>query len=121
MSFSWTAQAAGVNQEKKNLKFCRSFLVAILFSVSAFASVGVSISTPTNNSTVNSPMPVSATATSNQPITGWRIYVDGTSVYSGGATKKLSTSVPLAAGKHTIVVRAWAKNGSYGSSTLTET
>jgi hypothetical protein len=66
-------------------------------------------------------MAITATATSNQPITGWRIYVDGTTAYSAGAMKKISTSVPLSTGKHSIVVRAWAKNGSYGSATLTET
>jgi hypothetical protein len=103
------------------LKLCKSLVFAILFSVGAFASVGVSVSTPSNNSTVNSPMQVTATASSNQPITGWRIYVDGTTAYSGGAVKKMSTSIPLQTGKHTIVVRAWAKNGSYGSATLTET
>jgi hypothetical protein len=66
-------------------------------------------------------MSITANATSNQSITGWRIYVDGTTVYSAGAAKRINTSLPLEAGTHTIVVRAWAKNGSYGSATLTET
>src|SRR5262245_13423070 len=85
------------------------------------ARVTVNVSTPANNATVTSPVMVSATATSNRPITQWHIYVDGTSVYQAGATNRISTSINMAAGTHQVIVRAWARNGQSGSITLTET
>jgi Abnormal spindle-like microcephaly-assoc'd, ASPM-SPD-2-Hydin len=85
------------------------------------ARVTVDVSTPANNATVTSPVLFSASATSNKPITQWRIYVDGTSVYQAGATNSISTSISMAAGAHQVIVRAWARNGTSGSVTLTET
>src|SRR6516225_6865452 len=85
------------------------------------ARVTVHVSAPTNDATVTSPVLVSASATAYRPITQWRIYVDGTVVYQAGATNSISTSISMAAGAHQVMIRAWTRNGTYGSVTLTET
>ena len=87
----------------------------------ASAWVNVTVSAPANNSTVTSPVLFAASATSDKQITGWRIYVDGVSVYHTGAANSIRTSISIAAGTHQVLVRAWASNGVYGSVTLTET
>jgi len=92
-----------------------------LLPVLASAWVNVTVSTPANNSTLTSPVLIAASATSDKNITGWRIYVDGTSVYHTGSTKSIRTSVSMAPGTHHVIVRAWASNGTNGSVTLTET
>lgn len=97
------------------------FLFMISLPMLASTSVKVTVSQPANNATVTSPVLVVASATSTRSITGWRIYVDGTSVYRTGATNSISTNINIAAGTHKVVVRAWASNGAYGSVTLTET
>ena len=96
-------------------------LCVILLPVLASAWVNVTVSTPANNSTLTSPVLIAASATSDKNITGWRIYVDGTSVYHTGSTKSIRTSVSMAPGTHHVIVRAWASNGTNGSVTLTET
>jgi hypothetical protein len=96
-------------------------LCVISLPVLASAWVNVTVSTPGNNSTVTSPVLIAASATSDKNITGWRIYVDGTSVYHTGSTQSIRTSVSMAPGTHHVIVRAWASNGTSGSVTLTET
>jgi len=96
-------------------------LCVISLSMLASASVNVTVSTPANNSTVTSPVLIAASATSDRNITGWRIYVDGTSVYHTGSTNSIRTSISMAPGTHKVLIRAWANNGTYGSATLTET
>lgn len=102
---------------------CKPLMVLCLLSLPMLASawVNVTVSTPANNATVTSPVLIAASATANLPITGWRIYVDGVSVFHTGATSSIRTSVSMAAGTHQVIVRAWAQNGSHGSVTLTET
>src|SRR6476661_1734116 len=96
-------------------------LCVISLPLLASAGVNVTVSTPANNSTVTSPVLIAASATSDRNITGWRIYVDGTSVYHAGSTSSIRTSVTMAPGTHQVVIRAWASNGTYGSAALTET
>jgi hypothetical protein len=96
-------------------------LCVISLPVLASAWVNVTVSTPANNSTVTSPVLIAASATSDRNITGWRIYVDGTSVYHTGSTNSIRTSISMAPGTHKVIIRAWASNGTYGSATLTET
>src|ERR1041385_2970072 len=96
-------------------------LCVISLPVLASAWVNVTVSTPANNSTLTSPVLIAASATSDKNITGWRIYVDGTSVYQTGSASSIRTSVSKAAGKHQVLDRAGASNGTFGSVTLTET
>lgn len=96
------------------------FLFMILLPMLACAWVNVTVSKPINNATVSSPVLFVASATSSRPISGWRIYVDGASVYHAGATNTISTSLNITTGTHRVVVRAWASDGTYGSVYLTE-
>jgi hypothetical protein len=66
-------------------------------------------------------VPVAASATSAHTITGWHIYVDGADVFSAGQVNSISTNVPMNAGTHTVIVRAWNSTGAYGDRTLTIT
>lgn len=81
----------------------------------------VSVSTPSNNATVNSPTTISASATSGHTITGWHIYVDGTDQFSAGQVSSINASVAMSSGTHTVIVRAWDSTGAYGDRTLTIT
>ena len=75
----------------------------------ASASGGVTVSSPGNNSTVSSPIHVTASAASPNPITAMRIYLDGASVFTiNGAS--LDTQVAAASGSHYL--RRW-QSGQY--------
>ena len=80
----------------------------------------VKVATPTNNSTVGSPVNLRASAapSSGQKITGWWVYVDRKGAYQGGATSSINTNLKMSAGKHTVVVRVWDSSGSYGDKTI---
>ena len=87
----------------------------------SFAQVTVNISSPLNGAKVNSPVKVTATASSTYSVTGWRVYLDNDLVYSAGATKSISTYVNASQGTHKITARAWASNGTNGSNSLSVT
>ena len=76
----------------------------------------VQISTPSNNATVGSPVNLRASASpsSGQTITGWRVYVDGKASYSGGASSSVNASLKMSTGPHRVLVRAWDSSGNYG-------
>ena len=82
----------------------------------------VTVSTPTNNSTVLSPTTLKASATpSSGQICGWWVYVDGIGVYSAGAVNRISAYLKMTPGSHQIVVRAWDTSGAYGDQTINVT
>src|ERR1041385_8738888 len=91
-------------------------LCVISLPVLASAWVNVTVSTPANNSTLTSPVLIAASATSDKNITGWRIYVDGTSVYHTGSASSIRTSVSMAAGTHQVLVdrKSTRLNSSHG-------
>jgi len=103
------------------MRWTLAIVLSVISPLLASAGVNVTVSTPANNSTVTSPVVVTASATSDKNITGWRIYVDGTSVYHAGSVTSIKTSVSMATGTHQVVIRAWASNGTFGSVILTET
>jgi hypothetical protein len=76
----------------------------------------VVVNSPANGATVSSPAAISATAypTAGHKITGWQVYVDSVSVYSGGAVNSIDPSIAMSSGTHTIVVRAWDSSGAWG-------
>ncbi len=98
----------------------RTFLLVaacLSVSLSALASVSVTVTSPGNGSQVGSPFTLTANATSHNTITGWHIYVDGNDVYSAGQTNSINASVNAAVGSHQVVTRAWDSTGAYGSVT----
>lgn len=95
-------------------------LLLVILTLASACFAGVTISSPTNNSTVGSPVHVVASATSTVPITYMRIYVDNVSVY-GAATSKIDTNVAMSAATHKVVVQAWDSNGTVFKTPLTIT
>ena len=83
----------------------------------------VTISTPTNNSTVGSPVNLQATATpsSGQKITGWWVYVDGKGVYNINGVSSINTNLNMSSGTHTIDARAWDTSGNFGDQYISVT
>ncbi|HET8892364.1 MAG TPA: hypothetical protein VFQ41_25945 [Candidatus Angelobacter sp.] len=87
----------------------RLLITTMTLATAAFA--GVTVSSPAAGSTSGSPVHFVASATSANPITAMRIYVDNVSVYLISASK-LDTSVTIAAGGHSVVVQAWDSTGA---------
>ncbi|HEV2399073.1 MAG TPA: alkaline phosphatase family protein [Candidatus Sulfotelmatobacter sp.] len=83
----------------------------------------VTVSTPTQNATVGSPVNIQASAspTAGHTISKWWIYVDGTGSYNAGTTTTINANVSMSSGTHTVIVRAWDTSGAYGDQTLTLT
>ncbi len=81
---------------------------------------GVTISSPANGATVASPVHVVASASSSNPITSMRIYVDNVSVYNN-SSNKIDTSLSMTPGSHLIVVQAWDSKGTVFKSQVTIT
>jgi hypothetical protein len=88
------------------------------FTVHVATGVVVNVTTPGNNATVSSPVNIAANADSNHVITGWHIYVDNTDSFSAGGADRIGASLVMAAGNHTVVVRAWDSSGAFGDQTF---
>ena len=90
-------------------------------TASLTGSGGVTISTPDNNSTVTSPVQVTANVASGftGPVRTMEVFRDNTLVYQGPGTT-VNTSVALSAGAaHNLTVLALKQNGqTEGSATV---
>jgi hypothetical protein len=95
-------------------KYTRLFTVMLLLVGTSFA--GVAVQSPSSTS-VSSPVHFVATATSAQPITAMRIYVDGISVFNN-TSSSLDTSLTISPGQHTAVVQAWDSIGTVFKNTI---
>lgn len=95
-------------------------LLIVALGLTAVSFAGVTVSSPTNGSTVGSPVHVVASATSTNPITFMRIYVDNVSVYAI-ASSKIDTLVAMSAATHNVVVQAWDSTGGVFKQALTLT
>lgn len=112
-SVSWLRTAVGVRNYSLlfGLAFSRasSFLTipTLRSAMTLTAFAGVTVSSPANGATVQSPVTfiASATATGFSRITGMAIYVDSVEVYSTRSAS-LDTSVSMSSGEHSIVVQA---------------
>jgi hypothetical protein len=77
----------------------------------------VKICEPTSGSTVSSPVHVLADVRSGSGVTGAKVYLDGTAVYTGGAgTTTVSQWFYVGAGSHRFTVKGWDSSGSFSSS-----
>lgn len=95
----------------RNLLLWISFLVG---AVSLASAVTVNVSAPLNNYSGSSPVQVAASASSDQQITGWVVYVDGQIAYTAGAGSSINTSINVSQGSHQLVARAWDAKGRWG-------
>jgi len=98
----------------KNVIF--TVLLSFLFIPTCFASVN--LSSPANGATVQSPVNVAATASSNNPITGWAVY-DGVNLAFRNNNSQLSTALNLANGSHFLTIKAWDSAGQISSTAIT--
>lgn len=89
---------------------CASFLFG---AVSLASAVTVKVSSPTNNYSGSSPVHVAASASSDQKITGWVVYIDSQAAYASSSSS-IDTQLTVAQGSHQFVVRAWDANGKWG-------
>jgi len=94
----------------------RIVIATMTLATAAFA--GVTVSSPAAGSTSGSPVHFVASATSANPVTAMRIYVDNVSVYLVSASK-LDTLVTISAGSHFVVVQAWDSTGAVFKTPLT--
>jgi hypothetical protein len=87
----------------------RLIIATLTLATASFA--GVTVSSPAAGSTSGSPVHFVASATSANPVTAMRIYVDNVSVFLNSASS-LNTSVAMSAGTHSVVVQAWDSTGA---------
>jgi hypothetical protein len=97
-------------------KAVQLLITTLALATASFA--GVTVSSPTTGTTTTSPVHFVASATSANPITAMRIYVDSVSVYLVSASK-LDTYVTIASGTHSVVVQAWDSTGAVFKAPLT--
>jgi hypothetical protein len=74
------------------------------------ALMTVNVCTPASGATVTSPVHFQAVANSDQPITGWRVYVPGINIFDTTETK-LSIDLVLPKGSQSVIIKAWDSAG----------
>ena len=82
------------------------------------STIAVTVCTPSPNATVATPMTVTASTNSSPAVQYMQVYVDNQLQYTTHTTS-LSTSIPMAAGKHNLVVQAY--NGAFMKTPLSVT
>ena len=91
--------------------------VTVTAPAACVSSLKVNVSSPTNGSSVSSPVRFVANATSGCSINAVRIYVDSQSLYTvNGAS--VDTSLNLSNGSHYVVVQAWDSTGAVAKTAL---
>ncbi len=89
-----------------------SFIGTLLFTLTtAYAAATVSVSSPTNGSTVSSSVHVASSSSSSHAITRTIVYLDNQDTYSV-ASATVNTNITVSSGKHTIVVQSWDTAGT---------
>ncbi len=104
----------------RTVKFIGKAFILFIGLVSAqysFASVSVSVQSPTNGSTVGSPVTFMSSADSPNGISGWVIYVDDQNRYQvDNYSGSLTATVSISGGTHRVYIRAWDNTGAFGTS-----
>jgi hypothetical protein len=78
----------------------------------------VTICTPANNSTVNSPVTVTAGTTDSRLVALTQVYLDGHKIYQARLSA-ISVRLPIAAGLHRLTVQAVETSGFTFKKSLT--
>jgi acid phosphatase len=71
----------------------------------------VQISSPTSSTVTGPSVSLAASATAPNPVTFMRIYVDNVSIASA-STSKISATVSMSKGSHSVVFQAWDSKGN---------
>ena len=114
---SHTLQVKAVDSQGTTYSNSVSVTVSSTSGACTPPAAGITVVSPVNNSTVSSPVQVTACAGGGgYNITAMYVYVDYTAVYKVYNTSQLNTSLNLAVGKHYIKVQAWNSKGTvYGA------
>ena len=78
----------------------------------------VTISSPTNNASLASPIQIAASVPSDSPVYTMQVYVDSALQYQTNGTS-VSTALQMISGSHLIVVQAWDVAGGTWRSSVT--
>src|SRR6267142_143038 len=95
-------------------------IAAAILVLTAASWAEVTITSPLPASVSASPVHLVASAESSVPVPAMRVYVDGTLVFSN-SNGALDVCVPVAAGTHMVIVRAWDSGGAVSQSDQTVT
>ena len=88
----------------------------------ATAANAINVCSPTQNQTTTTSVHVFANSASTFPITAVQVYIDGSLVYNDTSSSTyVDTSFSVAAGAHSIVVKAWDSQGTVFSASRTIT
>jgi len=109
---SHTATFFAGDVDNRLQRYDLTFVIAGGTACSAPSSPGVNICTPANNSTVNSPVTVQAAALITGSLARMELWVDGIKAYTETTSTTLTTSYPLASGKHQFGVYAVNTSGT---------
>jgi hypothetical protein len=88
-----------------------SLVALVVCAVASLASASVTISSPTNGSSVSTSVHVASKSSSSSSITTTKVYVDGTSKYSVSSAT-VSTYLTLSSGSHKLTVQSWDSSGN---------
>src|SRR5689334_530138 len=97
----------GANKSPFPLEFVlKKFLFVLIpfLASTCLASVTVNLASPAASSSIAAPFNMQASASSSYPITGWRAYLDGVTVFSAGTTGSVSGNISAGTGTHQLVV-----------------
>jgi len=83
---------------------------ALLIAMTAASFASISVSSPTNGSSVGSPVHVVASSSSSTAIVAMKVYVDNNIAYSISSSS-INAYVNMSGGWHNVVVQSWDKNG----------
>jgi mRNA-degrading endonuclease toxin of MazEF toxin-antitoxin module len=96
-----------------------SFKLAVIISLLVSAAhAGITVSAPVNSTSVSSPLHIVASATSTNPVTAMKIYVDNVAAFTVNANK-IDTNLQVASGSRYIVIQSWDSTGAVQKSALT--
>jgi acid phosphatase len=87
-------------------------------TITASASAGVNVSSPTAGQSVGSPVHVVASGTSPAGVAAMQIYADGQLVYQVNSSN-IDTMLPLSNGSHYLTMKMWDNNGTPTSKSVT--
>jgi len=89
-------------------------------SITVTSSAGVTVSSPTPESSADSPVHVVASGSSPAGVAAMQIYADDQLVYDvNGST--MDTMLPLSTGSNTLVIKMWDNNGNATSKSVSIT
>ena len=91
------------------MRFCA--IGVVLFILSSLAAASVSVSSPSNGSTVSGSVHVASSTTGSHAISSTVVYVDNQQVYKVDSGS-VSTYLALGTGQHTLVVQSWETTGT---------